>query len=1223
MEALSTNSPTRATPVGVRTRSEVARQVDELVVHRYQLIDTMGRGGTSDVYRALDRLSGGVVVLKRLRGLEREHSRLGSSDYRYELIKEFEILTSLRHPHIVSVLEFGFDEDSTPFLTMELEENCRSIVEACANRSEAVQVEYLVQTLRALAYLHECGVIHRDVSPNNVVVVDSQVKVLDFGFAVPRDVDGPLATAGTLRYMAPELLVGGRPTVESDLFSLGIVAFELLNGSHPFDGADKHELFQWMTETEVPRPADLVDSRLRDVVVRLLRRDPAARFHSAEAVIKSIGEALGRPIPLDTSATRESFLQGAPFVGREAEIASLEAARRRAVAGEGSCWLVSGESGVGKTRLLGELRREALVDGMLVVRGEAVREGGRPYHVWHAVVRELLLSGEVRNSTRSVLKSLVPDIAGLLDCEIPDAPKVDPEAMQSRLFQAVDELLLAQRQPVLILLEDLHWVGSESMRLFARVAESGSRQRVQVIGTFRNDDAPDLHRDAPAASLLTLRRMSFSEMAKLGELMIGAAALQPAVIDLLQRESEGIPFFLVEVVRELADRSGSRGGIGDRALPERVVTGGIQSSIRRRLERVDAPTTRILESAAVIGRDIDRSLIESLHPEIYFEPWAERCSRAALIDMEQQKWRFSHDKVREQLLYDLAPTARRRLHGLVAGILERDPDSAMGLAPTLAHHWAGAENQEKEAHYSELAGRIALESGACREAIRYLDRARGIVDGLPGSLDEHSARGARRGLRARLDPNSGIATATTRFRLGRIEGDISEAYYRLGDLSSCRRVAEAALRNLGQYVPDGDFDWRLAVARQWMLRAAQSLLRVRSARDEDAAMVASAVARVQSKITDASFYSLSTVPLLWSSVRLINQCEPVGASSELARGYIILALLAGLMGVASLERRFATRALEVAEEVGRDQDVAWVLARTCVLHQNECRWSSFDTLMVRAIELAANVGDVKLLEECRAQIGAVDMYRGNYKRAQETFAETTGMGLRSGNRQVLCWMSLGRAECLHMLGRSEEARGLYEEVLRDLDENALKTEAVWAWGSYARVLLHLDDPAAAFQAAVRALEVMRTGDPLGYWMKPGYAGTAEVFLRLWEHGWRPASRSLRGVPDYADEACGALNSFAKRFALGRPSCLVWGGLRHWLRGRPRMAVRWWNKAVAQATALETPYELAEAHFELATHLGDAEGRPHYGEAQRILAALGCESPAGTAARREGRAEHVA
>jgi serine/threonine protein kinase len=169
----------------IASRSPVA-VVDPLPVEllggRYQVLNHLGSGGMGAVYRALDRLSGRVVTLKRLRvTAPASSSRSSSGDRRLELAREFSLLASLRHPNIISVLDYGFDTDRMPFFTMDLEENAVTIVDAGRGRPLLVQVDLLVQTLRALAYLHRHGILHRDLKPENVVVVDGQVKASTSG----------------------------------------------------------------------------------------------------------------------------------------------------------------------------------------------------------------------------------------------------------------------------------------------------------------------------------------------------------------------------------------------------------------------------------------------------------------------------------------------------------------------------------------------------------------------------------------------------------------------------------------------------------------------------------------------------------------------------------------------------------------------------------------------------------------------------------------------------------------------------------------------------------------------------------------------------------------------------------------------------------------------------------------------------------------------------------
>src|SRR5262249_6610690 len=129
----------------------------------------------------------------------------------------------------------------------------------------------------------------------------------------------------------------------------------------------------------------------------------------------------------------------------------------------GSAWLVGGESGVGKSRLLDELRTLALVKGMRVLRGQAISEGGQPYQVWRDVLRELCLKTALTSSGAGFLKPLVPATATLLNRPVADPPAVEAEAIRERLVQVASGVLARQKEPLVIILEDLHWATGESV----------------------------------------------------------------------------------------------------------------------------------------------------------------------------------------------------------------------------------------------------------------------------------------------------------------------------------------------------------------------------------------------------------------------------------------------------------------------------------------------------------------------------------------------------------------------------------------------------------------------------------------------------------------------------------------------------------------------------------------------------------------------------------------
>ncbi|HLY27528.1 MAG TPA: serine/threonine-protein kinase, partial [Aggregatilineales bacterium] len=206
---------------------------------RYQLLNQLGAGGMGVVHRALDRLSGQVVALKQvtvdsgqLLFASQADTGHDSQTVRLALAHEFKTLASLRHPNIVSVIDYGFDAQHQPYFTMTLLENAQTILQAGAEQPVEVQYGLLMQLLQALLYLHRRGILHRDLKPGNVVAVNGEVKVLDFGLSVAHGEGG--GPAGTLAYMAPELLEGASASEASDLYAFGLIGYEMLAGRHPF-----------------------------------------------------------------------------------------------------------------------------------------------------------------------------------------------------------------------------------------------------------------------------------------------------------------------------------------------------------------------------------------------------------------------------------------------------------------------------------------------------------------------------------------------------------------------------------------------------------------------------------------------------------------------------------------------------------------------------------------------------------------------------------------------------------------------------------------------------------------------------------------------------------------------------------------------------------------------------------------------------------------------------
>lgn len=732
---------------------------------RYVIQEKLGEGGMGAVYRATDRLTGDTIALKRVTLASHQldfasRASVGESgNMRLALAQEFRVLSSLRHPHIISVLDYGFDADRQPYFTMDLLEGAQTLLQAGEKQSVEAQVNLLIQVLQALAYLHRRGILHRDLKPANVLVnAHGQAKVLDFGLSATAE--QAQGIAGTLAYMAPELLKNQPVSQSTDLYAVGMMVYELFMDCYPFSLSTPSRLITHIL-TLKPDVSGIDNPQLADIVTRLLVKDPTARYSDANEVIRDLSAAIGQPPPQESIAIRESFLQAAQFIGRETELTQLTNALQNAMQGNGSSWLVGGESGVGKSRLMDELRTQALVEGAVVVRGQAVEGGGLPYQVWRAPLRPLVLSAELNDLEAGVLKDIVPDIGNLLGRDVPTAPELPGKAGQQRLALTIVDVFKRQPQPVLLILEDLQWA-TESLEFIRTLNRFVEELPVLVVGNYRNDEQPDLPNQLPDIHLLQLARLSAAEVVKLSTSMLGEAGQQPEVTELLNKETEGNVFFLVEVVRALAEEAGQLSQVGMLTLPEHVFTGGIQRIIQRRLDKIPAGLRTLSKLAAVLGREIDRAVLRQTAEVEQIEDWLITCANAAVLDVRDDRWLFAHDKLREALVANLSAEERPILHRQAAEAIEAAYPNDTAYHEVLMGHWRIAGNVARELHYL-----LPVVEKTTRLRAQY-DRADGLIT---------------RGLALLPSDDGRVATLLT---------NRSDIYKLRGEFGLARQAAEAA-----------------------------------------------------------------------------------------------------------------------------------------------------------------------------------------------------------------------------------------------------------------------------------------------------------------------------------------------------------------------------------------------------------------------------------------------
>jgi serine/threonine protein kinase len=339
-------------------------------ISHYLTLEPLGGGGMGVVYKAHDTRLGRSVALKFL---PVEYAR--DPQWLERFRREARTASALNHPHICTIYDID-DYEGQPFLVMELIQG-QTLRAIAARRPSLPELVQLVgQVAKALAAAHAAGIMHRDIKPENIMVRDDgYAKVVDFGLARPIPTVGkppedtaaavtdPGTVLGTVRYMAPEQARAEAAGGASDLFSLGIVLYELVTGQHPFPADSPIGTLHAILSQPPLRPSLLnpeIPAALESLILQMLEKEPRLRPTAAE-VDAALAELTGKgPGPLHGPAT-------APVprhtVGRQKDLTELRAGFESAAAGRGLFVCVTGEPGIGKTTLVEEFLADLAASG--------------------------------------------------------------------------------------------------------------------------------------------------------------------------------------------------------------------------------------------------------------------------------------------------------------------------------------------------------------------------------------------------------------------------------------------------------------------------------------------------------------------------------------------------------------------------------------------------------------------------------------------------------------------------------------------------------------------------------------------------------------------------------------------------------------------------------------------------------------------------------------------
>lgn len=894
-------------------------------IARFELVRALGSGAMGTVFEARDRSTGQRLAIKAL------HDGAGSILYQFK--HEFRVLAELSHPFLVRFGEL-FEDAGRFYLTMELVEgeSFLDYVRPGGVLDEGRLRRALGQLASALVALHASGVIHRDIKPQNVLVNRSgRVVLLDFGIAIGEEDRGLRPElAGTVDYMAPELLSGQPITDAADWYAVGVVLYQALTGGLPFAGtppwAAARRSKPWHPQRvsrDVELPADLCAT-----CMDLMDPDPEQRL-DAEAIARRLG------LDVQVERARASFrtqlhFSRTVFVSRAAELDVLRGALERTRRGSSEVVRIVGESGVGKTALLRRWLAEvgSEKDGALVLASRCYERETLPYGgvdgMIDAVVRHL------REAQYGQRPMTLPGDAALLGQVFPvlrafpefdGVPasgllRDDPQEARRLAFAALRDLIagLAEHRPVVIHVDDAQWIDSESAALLSFLLSRDAPARTLLVFTERPTGAGGsgaIARTARVGTTLELGPLPPADSELLASELLRRLGrgtdLLPAMV---ARTSGGHPLFIHELV--LYDAPDAREG---RSL---------EAALSARIARLSPACRKLLEVIAIASSPVPQQIARGAagldpaeYPHVVSTLRSENLASFRGLT-ERDEVQVYHDRIRELVVDGMDEGTRRERHLRLATSME---SAAPEAVEALARHFYEAGVRHKAARHARSAAEGALTKLAFEHAALFFElalrsesdpRERAHLEERLGQALADAGRGADAAdafLRAST-LLEGIAAKELRRRAG-------EQLLRAGHVERGIVILSEILRQLGVRVPRTDLATTSSLAGA-LLRLELRLMRrgLRSAARPASELTPEQRLRMDACWTMAT--GLSLVHHLRATdfqARSLLMALEHGASERVLRA---AALLGVSVSADPIARRIGLRLMNDARELARE-----------------------------------------------------------------------------------------------------------------------------------------------------------------------------------------------------------------------------------------------------------------------------------------------------------------
>ncbi|MCA9735294.1 MAG: tetratricopeptide repeat protein [Deferribacteres bacterium] len=761
-------------------------------IKHYEIVETIGSGGMGIVYRAFD------TVLERPVAIKVMHEHLLTQKLNADrFMNEARAAARLTHPNIVTIYEVG-EECCGRYIVMEYVEGSSLaqvlLKDGAFTNDQAITIT--TQILSALAFAHKNGIQHRDIKPDNILLTPGfDAKILDFGIAKLNTGNGMTVAGdvlGTVAYMAAEQLMGEPMDHRGDLYSVGVVLYELLTTQLPFNGENPVAiLYKQLNEEPLPPSfhTKTVSRNLDAVILKALAKNSNERWENAESFSLALAalrsdaptpsstklegidpqlEALFSRVESDWNDDFEPSVHDS-FIGRETELKKLVGYFKKSQSGSGKTVVLLGEAGVGKSTIANQLEEYARKNNALCLYGACLYQEGMDAYLPFIDALRKYFSSDLRKlpvdqqmTLKSVIRTKVPLLMEYTErfntvfSGSSEQVEEETSGKSKDLFEGILVLvsLLSTMQPVVFVLDDLQWADDASLQLFHYIARQINKSRILLVGISRTDRY-DLLKDGKSAKIVdVLARMNREGVCdevrisrfdrehcdQLIDNSLKNTIFSEDFYDKIFTETRGNAFFVVETLKYLIETDkiyfeneawyDRRDEIHQINVPNRV-----EDVFSRRLQALDDEKRELLQVAAIVGYKVDVSILAEIveQSKITLLKTLNTLNRELnLLLSTEEGFQFEHPMLRDMLYEEMPVALRREYHLLVAQILEKTHGPHYGaLIGDVAEHFRLARRYREAVPLLYRAANRAFKLNAYREASVFLEN-------LTASLEEEN-----------------------------------------------------------------------------------------------------------------------------------------------------------------------------------------------------------------------------------------------------------------------------------------------------------------------------------------------------------------------------------------------------------------------------------------------------------------------------------------------------